>query len=166
MGRPSLLGPSAIERDHRLTWAYTLQKPRLSEPAVIDCSVVVYKGRVPGINEYVYDANPNGSFLVSNTQFSTTTNSVIIDYSNNQPPPLRVGSWLMDVSYGPGWAAGSPAPHGYWYRVVSVNDNLVTQSMEVEVQQTLRGFPANSLSPGTVLVCEGVVEVYERGSGR
>ena len=25
MGRPSVLGPSAIERDHRLTWAYTLQ---------------------------------------------------------------------------------------------------------------------------------------------
>ena len=56
--------------------------------------------------------------------------------------------------------------HGYWYRVVTVNDDLVG-TMELEVQQTFSGFPANSANiPGTVLVCEGVVEVYERGTGR
>lgn len=180
MGSPTVIGPNTIERsfgNYGYSWAYMLQKPRLSEPAVLDTSVIVYRNRSTGLsnenalNEYVYDANPMG-LVVSKTTFDTTRNTVIIDYSKSQPPPLRVGAWICDVSYGPAWPPtvngfDTSKPHGFWYRIVSVSDDLVAQTMEVEVQQNLRGFPANTIDiPGTVLVLEGVVEVYDRGPGR
>jgi hypothetical protein len=65
--------------------------------------------------------------------------------------------------------------HGYFYRVVSIND-LGGGQIEYEVQSPLRLFPgggeavnwtaAGTSNAGTVIVLEGLSEVFERGTGR
>ncbi len=79
----------------------------------------------------------------------------------------------MDASYyqkADSNGAQKGSAHGYFYRVVSVND-LGGNLLQYEVQTPLRGpwtgFVAKTYGyEGTAIVLEGVAEVFERGPVR
>jgi hypothetical protein len=167
-----------IERDVRYSTAYLLQRPRAGDPSVVECAVIVYSGRPLGLSgnldlaEFGYDGGNT-----TNVGFDPSANMIRVNYSamGMAAPPIRPGDWVLDVSIvrlDP--LASNGEPHGYFYRVAGINDNGAF--MDIEVQQNLRGFPANGfLGPATtgaasdrarLLFLEGVAEVFERGPGK
>jgi hypothetical protein len=160
--------PGTISRDTRYSYAYLLQRPRYADASVIDAVVVVYNKRTVTLTaqlsppEYVYN---------NAAAFNLATNSITIDYTNNVPPPTRVGDWLLDATPVP-LPGNSATAHGYFYRVVGITD-LGNNQLEFEVEQPIRGFPTPLNAPanpplyrGTIIVLDGVAEVYTRGPSR
>lgn len=160
-----------IERDVRYSIAYLLQRPRTANPSVVDCSVIIYDSRPLGLSgnldlaEFPYDSGPTTTKL----NFNPSTNVVTVNYAlmGVGAPPLRAGDWILDVSI------VSDDRHAYFYRVAGITDTGA--SMEIEVQQSLRGFPATGFSGPSIaypndrarlLFLEGVAEVFERGLGK
>jgi hypothetical protein len=165
-GGPLQLPGNLIERDTTLSYALMFRQPRSSVPNVVEVSVVVYSRRPLTTlltNEYPYPAT-----------FNPTGNLVTLDASGpgQTKPPLRAGSWILDATFKQFPPAQPPPPpntpifgwaHGYFYRVVSVNE-IAPNQFEMEVATPLRRWPAAGGS-GTVIVMDNVVEVIERGTG-
>ncbi len=179
-----------VARDTRYSWAYLLQQPN-SNPSLTALTVVVFNKRPLSLNsslalaEYVYSPRDLKKNIVTDnpTYYDLQNNTITIDYTNNVPPPLRPGDWILDVTLDMHWV--NPAnlaqnailyPHAYQY-------------MQCEVQGPLRGFdPTHSIGPaaagfpqvpaaalraelnmsastftGISVVMEGVAAVYDRG---
>lgn len=158
-------------REYNYSWAYMMRRPKASEPAVVDVSVMVFKrrplilsGAAGTLREQIYlTYNPPAPAAKVRQVFDTTRNVVTIDYSDGKDAPsVRPGEWILDatVRLSP---TGKRISHAYFYRVVSVTDISDTQ-LEIEVQTPLRGFPPG-VHEGNVVVFEGLVEVFERGTG-
>ena len=161
---PPTIDKSQMTRDTRYSMAYLLQRPRYSDATVIDTSIVVYNKRPLtftglGLPETVYN----------NATFTPSTNTITVPYGNNVPLTTRVGDWLLDCTpYNLPNSTGSA--HGYFYRVVAVTD-VGGNNMEFQVEQPIRGFPlpfpaVNPPFTGTVLVLDGVAEVFLKGTSR
>ena len=97
---------------------------------------------------------------------------ITIDYTKNVTPPVGAGDWILDASFYQRTINGvvKGSAHGYFYRVVSVND-LGSNLIQYEVQTPLRGpwtgFASGTYGYiGTAIVLEGVAEVFERGPVR
>lgn len=161
-----------VLRDTRFSWAYLCQRPYAGDPAVVDLSVVVFNKRPLGLtqdlnlSEYVY---PNRAY------FDTASNLVTVDYTSNVPPPVRPGDWILDVTVLATSGIPRRVPHAYFYRVVGVNefaDASGNTYAQYEVQTPLRGWDNNAAAagpygyPGTIIVLEGVAEVFEKGPCR
>ncbi|MBI3409450.1 MAG: prepilin-type N-terminal cleavage/methylation domain-containing protein [Planctomycetes bacterium] len=171
-GLPKKLGagtPPPIERDIRYTWAYLCQRPRSADVGAVNYAIVVYNRRQLSpnsaltLNEYPY----------TNAVYDTSRSTVTIDFTGLPAPPVRPGDWILDTTVDNSKAPLTP--HAFFYRVVSVNDISATQ-VELEVQTPLRGFqatrppiqtaPGATTYVGSVVVFEGIAEVFERGLGR
>ena len=152
--------PMSFIRDTRYSFAFLCQRPRNADTSIVDASVVVFNKRSlagqAGLSlpEYVY---PNSAFNVG-------TNTIIISYGANVPPPVGPGDWVMDNTYVP--SATNPnaaSAHGYYYRIVGATDTG-GNTLELEVEQPLRGFAANAT--GTAIILDGVAEVFAIGTAR
>ncbi len=158
--------PPTIERDLRYSWAVLCQRPRSSDPASMSCTVIVYNRRplLPNglltLNEFVYSRDYDPT---RDATFDTSRNVITVMYGN-APPPVRPGDWVLD-STPKAFSGGVLSPHAFFYRVVSVVEINPTQ-LELEVQTPLRGFPSGSVTSGTLVICEGIAEVFERGLGK
>lgn len=161
-----------LQRDIRYSWAYLLQRPRSSDPSIVNCSVVVYNKRPLNLNNTL--ALSESSY---NAVFNVGKNSITIDWTNAPEPNVRVGDWLLDSTYVALPAAGPTqkyaTTHAYFYRIVGKSDAYgpTLNLADYEVQQTIRGFPIAAVPPATtfngqVMILEGVAEVYERGLDR
>jgi prepilin-type N-terminal cleavage/methylation domain-containing protein len=166
---------TAILRDTRYSWAYLLQRPQTSDRSVVDCSIVVFDQRsmslTPGalqLEEYLYDRT---------AYFNPTNGTIAIDYTTAVPPPVRVGDWILDSTINNPATTTPCAAHGYFYRVVSVEEFAVGGKTyaRYEVQNPIRGFndPAKVAMTdatfgyqGTVIVIRGIAEVFEKGPVR
>lgn len=163
---------NVIYRDARFSWAYLLRRPQTSEPGIVDCTVVVFDTRPllmtgnQSLPEYVYPA----------TYYDVARNAITIDYTNDVPPPIRPGNWLLDTTFfTPSATTGTQ--HAYFYRVSSVEEIVipgppVRTLVRYEVQNPIRGFnPSYPADPtfgylGTSMVLDGIAEVFEKGPGR
>jgi hypothetical protein len=149
--------PSVIRRDVRYSWAYLMQRPRSSDPSIVTCNIAIFKNRplqgLTTLSESAFSAN-----------FDVTTNTISVDWSKSPRPNVNIGDWILDVSYLPGPTYGTC--HGYFYRVVGISQVGGSKVDYYEVQQKIRGFPANTITGGTIMTLEGVVDVYERGLDR
>jgi hypothetical protein len=176
-GTPRLLLPppyppnaKVFIRDTRYSYAFLCQRPRYADASVVDMAVVVYNKRSLGMTgaltlpEYVY-----------NSAFNLANNTVTVNYAGNTPPPVRPGDWVLDASpittdgkvFNPKTNQVVTA-HGYFYRVVAVND-LGGNLAEFELETPLRGtFPVDGAgnNVGTIIVLEGVAEVFTKGTAR
>jgi hypothetical protein len=179
-GAPQKVG-AAIFRNTRFSAAYLLRRPQTADPGVVDCSVVIFDTRtialppVAGgpamtLTEYVYQTS----------YFDPTRNAITIDYTNNTPPPIRPGSWILDATISnPTGTTGTQ--HAYFYRVVATEDIVIpgppAQTLtRYEVQTPIRSFPDPWITPpppptaygylGTAIVLDGIAEVFEKGPGR
>ncbi len=151
-------GAVVYDREYRFSWAYLCQLADVTDSALANLTVVVYNRRT---------LSPTGGMPLGETEYPISTfnlqnNTVAVDYSlQGSPPAVRVGEWILDATTN----AAMPSPrHATFHRVVAVND-LGGNLMEYEVQTPFRGFSGAS-QPGRIIVLEGVVEVFERGTGR
>jgi prepilin-type N-terminal cleavage/methylation domain-containing protein len=168
-GTPSLVSnpPPTFERDNRYSWAYLVRRPMTGDPTVVELSVVVYAQRQMALNSSL-----QGDEAAFAATFDPSSNIVSIRWNPNvgqAPPNIRPGTWIMDTSLTPSTTQAGlfGPPHAYFYRVVGVTDTSAT-SMDVEVQTPLRGFPipgAQQPLSGTIVVMEGVAEVFDKGTG-
>jgi hypothetical protein len=168
-GTPQISGNSVL-RDTRYSWAYLLQRPRTADPSIVTCATVVFNRRplalTTGLSlpEYLYQ---------NQALFDVTNN--IITIKSPTPPPVGAGDWILDATYSQRKVNGVDrgSAHGYFYRIVSVND-IGGNTYQYEVQTPLRGpwagVSQTSINPviyqGTVIFLEGVAEVFERGPVR
>lgn len=170
---PPVSGPAPtppFQRDIRYSWAYLVQRPRTSDPSVVNCSIVVYNKRPLALT---------GSLTLSeatyNAVYNLTKNTISVSWAGSTAPNIRTGGWVLDCTYvqipPPPAVQKFGSAHGYFYRVVGITDTSPT-SADLEVQQPLRGFPLPTAPnysltpPGMVMFLDGVAEVYERGLDR
>jgi len=154
----TLVGSPYLERDIRYSWAFLCQRPAASNTSVVNLTTVIYNRRPlslsgnVSLSEYAYGG--------ANTIFDLTRNVVTVDFTGGTLPPVRPGEWILDATLDT-----NNVPHGYFYRVVSINQVGLT-TVELEVQTPFRAFPPNTTTmAGIVIVLEGVAEVFERGPG-
>ncbi len=154
-----------VQYDGRYNWAFLLRRPKCINWDQADLSVVVYSGRsLDGLS------NENGYAGSTFTQGST---EVVMPYPGSRPN-IRRGSWILDgtmlnpykpnPSYAPSppYAAGAPEPHGYFYRVVNVNDDN-PGVLILEIQNPAQASTVTNGAPyGVAITMEHVVEVFER----
>lgn len=161
-----------LTRDYAYSWAYMLQRPKTSDPNVVDCSVMVFRRRpmalttTLNLREFVYVSSGATKQL-----FDLNRNIITIDHSaTGEPPPIKAGDWILDASVAT--SGGKRYSHANFYRVVSATEISDTLT-EFEVQTPLRGFdarfpqtaPNSGVFIGTAIVFEGLVEVFDRGTG-
>jgi hypothetical protein len=179
-GLPDLT-PGSVQREGRYSWAYMVRRPSASAPPPLDVTIVVYSGRLTGTNavgtpygETVYGdpGSPTtgtvywGYSLASGTADAYT---VTINWAGAPTKPeLRRGKWILDSRMiDPTQPPPAPAPQGYFYRVVNVNEVSPT-IMEIQVQQPLggplRGPNGTAGSTGPLVVVDSVSEVFEKGT--
>ncbi|HEV3021862.1 MAG TPA: hypothetical protein VGX76_05325, partial [Pirellulales bacterium] len=161
-GRALTFPPSTgIRRDTRYSWAYLVQRPRSSDSSIATCSVVVFDKRPLSLStklalaESAYSAN-----------FDPTTNRITVSWGNASPPSVRTGDWILDCTLVTTTGQHGSA-HGYFYRVVGIAEGVNEQGapvLQYEVQQPIRGFSAPAA--GTIMVLEGIADVYDRGLDR
>ena len=114
--------------------------------------------------------------------FHLNTKTITLTWDRAAAPNVSTGDWLLDCTL-----IQSPRPpkapaslygsaHGYFYRVVGITQTGPT-SADYEVQQSIRGFnppppswgppnPPPTSGPGTIMVIEGIADVYDRGLDR
>jgi prepilin-type N-terminal cleavage/methylation domain-containing protein len=143
------LVPNPNDRDLRVTWAYLFRRPNARVSSVVDMTVVVYHGRTIGA------PSPETAYAVYSAPYPGST--VQLAYAGQERPALRKGAWILDITQDSFNPVTGPI-HSYFYRVVSVAD-FAAGVLELEVQPALRA------SLQTVLVMEGVAEVFEKGPG-
>src|SRR5207248_2261782 len=121
-----------FRRDIRYSWAYMLQRPRSSDPSIVNCAIVVYNKRPLGLS---FNVAPNSPAMLGEAAytaaFNLTTNSITLDWTTSSyPPSVRPGDWLLDCtlvpSVGISLVGGIPtktnyaSAHAYFYRITAV----------------------------------------------
>jgi hypothetical protein len=168
-----------VQREGRYSWAYLARRQMARVPApaptpgilpnpAIDLTVVVYGGRLPGVD---LSGNPLGETAYANATFAGPgTRTIDIDYgsTNQARPNLRRGSWVLDARMWPDptqplSTSTLNVPQGYFYRVVNVTDVSPTV-MEIEVQRPISGALRGPFGTGPLVVMENVSEVFEKGT--
>jgi hypothetical protein len=176
----------SLQREGRYSFSYVVRRsgPNISGP--LDLTVVVYTGRAAGTDG---NGNPLGETKYGDSSGTTGTvwwgvtasgtqqdgNTVTINW-NGVPtkPAIRRGNWILDARMvvDPTAATLTPAPQGYFYRVVSVTD-VGNNLMEVVVQRPLGGqlrtpwginTTTNVPYQGPLVVVDSVAEVFEKGT--
>jgi prepilin-type N-terminal cleavage/methylation domain-containing protein len=134
-----------VQRGGRYTWAYLLRRPRASVASVVDLTVVVYAGRDTqlGSGETTYSATGTKG-----------ANGLTLTYTAGNKPALRRNAWVLDVTYD----TTNKVPQGNFYRVVNVTDLSATQ-LSLEMEGLLEA------DVNTVVVLDGAIEVFKKGTG-
>jgi hypothetical protein len=139
-------------RDGRYSWAYLLRMPRLDQP-LVELTVVVYRDRPTVVGNFDAQEYPFPA------TFNPSTKMISVSYTGTVPPPVRPGSWVLDVTQTNG------IPNAYFYRVVNITETTAgTVDMEFAVPFRRFAPTATSVS-GTIIVMDGVVDVFEKGTG-
>jgi hypothetical protein len=163
-GRPYTPGGD-IERPAQssYSWAYLLRQPQWSVPAVVNLTVVVYKQRTTAVQgETVYPL-PGAANMI---QWVQNAQTVSVIYAPGPKPSIKKGGWVLDATMVDD--QGNPEPHGFFYRVASVSDNpTVIGQLDIElenpIQQSSIG-PTTGVPYGVLIVLDGVVEVFNKGT--
>jgi hypothetical protein len=173
-----------VNRGGRYSWAYMVRpSPSITVP-VGDMAIVVYDGRniaTAGGESCYLPAQPS-----TGTTYPIGSTSITIQYSGSPlpisgsafyattSPPLRRGSWILDVSNSDTSSPASDSAdigniHSFFYRVVDVNDNgsgLVQLDLETPLVAAINGANVTTPKiPGIIVVLENVAQVYERRTG-
>jgi hypothetical protein len=142
-----------IERELRYNWLWVLQRPDNNVPNIATMTVVVFDKRAylfaPANAEASYASTAASPIVM--TPFLT---GVQVPYACGVPA-VQKGGWIMD---------GTPGlNHAIFYRVVSVTDNPVLGTTDLELQSPIRRLDGGS-GPyaGTLIYLAGVSEVFER----
>jgi hypothetical protein len=155
-----------ISRQARYSWAWMLRWPRGFDTTLaagagprmraVEFSVVVYHNRP-------MNQTP-GLVPVGETAYTATfwpappavPQAVVIPYAGVRPS-IKKGGWIMDATRD----AVTGQPHGYFYRVIGIQDLGPATGLVLTVQTPFRGaMPAQ----GTIVFMDNVAEVFERST--
>jgi hypothetical protein len=170
---PNPLPPgSYVQRDGRYTWAYMLRRGQTNLPDLAELTVIVYSGRS-------IDA-PLSEYRFNYAVFTAGSTDVKVYYTGARPK-IRRNMWILDGTLTrptglPQPNAFVPEPHGYFYRVINVNEDLPSdiagqQMITLELQYPAQTPPQGTAGNATIFngqpygVCtllEHVAEVFER----
>jgi hypothetical protein len=155
-----------IQRETRFSWAYLLRRPMTTNRSIVDCSIVVFDKRVttPTLGAPIPE-----TVFQDKAYFDPAKSTITLDVTGVVPPPIRPGNWIYDATLVQ--TATNGTAHGAFYRVVAADELILggNQCVRYEVQTPLRGtFPGAFDATfggyrGTVIVMEGVAEVFEKG---
>jgi prepilin-type N-terminal cleavage/methylation domain-containing protein len=147
-----------FDRNGLYSWAWLVRRPKRSDPTVVNLAVVVYSNRplrlTQGLNprENTYSAT-----------FDTVNNRVRVTWTAGQPTPeIRAGGWFLDATVE---AAGGVVsmPHGTFYRARDVVQPNIANTIDLIPDTPLQDF-LNNGTVGNVILLDGVVEVFAKGS--
>jgi hypothetical protein len=161
-GTPDL-STQEIEREGAITWAYLLRRPRANVATDVEMQVVAFNKRPIRLSGDT--AQPN-EYAFPNAVFDTSANKVTLSWNpglGQAAPQIRTGGWILDATIETA-ANGNPVPHGFFYRVTDVND-LGNNTMELQVDGGFREFAQGTTVTGTVIIMDGVAEVFYKGPG-
>jgi len=143
-GRPCP-GGGLVDRTPRYSWAFLCRMPKAGiGPAIpVNVSVIVYSGRAR-------EQATNGETAFTANFGSIGSSVITLTWNAGQDPPdVSIGGWIFDATM-------TQPPHGYFYRVVSIDQTSAT-SMALELQTPLQA----DGPPGTVIILDNVVEVFD-----
>lgn len=155
----------SVQRDGRYNWAFMLRRPQINQPRQAELTIVVYSGRSVDTpfdenGDWAEKAYPNAVFVQGSTE-------AVIDYGAGPRPKIRRGTWILDATMSRRLTNGQyqPEPHGYFYRVVDVNDETPGQ-LRLTLQQPARESTVlqNGQGYGLAVVMQYVAEVFERNT--
>jgi hypothetical protein len=160
---PNILGPNAVPREGRYKYAWFVRRPNNSVRTEVELTVIVYSGRPIDIS------TPERVLRCDFVQGSTS--ATIRFNAATDKPALRRGQWILDstmVTFAPGGGNPTPTPHGFFYRVVDVDDSTAG-ILRVELQTPALATTnlANTANPqntgGQVTILANVAEVFNKG---
>lgn len=154
-GTPALLPPTLVQRENRYTYAYMLQRP-LTRQSEVYYRVLVYDRRP--VAAITGTTTPVGESMYEVAQGVAGTNVIRVVWSGNQDrPPIRRGSWVMDASLeaelrpspntlnkpDPAWFGWA---HADFYRVVGITEttdfdpglNQFVPALDLELEQNVQ----------------------------
>jgi hypothetical protein len=157
-------GSGPFEREVRYTFAYMCRRPKASDADFVELTIVVYNRRpmtlTPGLTldeeRFPTDSGANPARQVT---YNPNSGTVTIKYSGS-PPAVRPGDWILDDTLAD--PTNTKYQHAFFNRVVSVTD-LSSNQVELELQSPIRGFPAPAGTLPSLVVLDGVAEVFEKG---
>jgi hypothetical protein len=152
-----------VQRDGRYSWAFLLRRPQVNLPLQADLTIIAYTNR--SVNTPLDENDQWIEQPYPNARFYANTNEAEIDYIVR--PKIRKNSWILDatMSYRLPNGQYQPDPHGYFYRVIEVNDET-PGVLRLTLQQRVRAGTtfANGTGYGLAVVMEHVAEVFERNT--
>lgn len=170
----NVTNPYTMMRDTPFSWTYVLQRPRAGDSSIVNCTIVIFENR-PLLLTGLANKAQLQEFVYTGVAFNTTANTITI--TTPAQPPVRPGDWLYDATIilpNPVQNILFPEIVSAFYRVVAV-DEIAVNTYRYELQQPIKlmvndpGFkltPRQRTLPGTVIVMEGISEVFERGPAR
>lgn len=150
-GSPKFYGPN-LEREILYTWAYLVQRQRKSDAASTIVSTCVFQRR------------PKAGHLEATFDASMNTNDNTITLTKATLDSLSPGAWVLDATP----QVGGRNQIASFYRVTGVRDNGFIgsdSSVVLDLQSSLQGYPTGTTA-GKLVVMDGLVEVFELGTGR
>jgi hypothetical protein len=136
-----------VQREGRYTWAYLLCRPRASDPAVVDLTVVVYSGRSTQVS------SGETTYAAAGVKGDS---GLVLTYTPAQgKPALRRNAWVVDVTFD----ATQRVTQGNFYRIVNVAE-VDGQTLSLESERPLEA------DVNAVVVLDSAVEVLKIGAGR
>lgn len=147
-GVPKLYGPN-IEREILYTWAYLVQRQRQGDPSSTNAYACVFQRRPKaGQLETVYPAS-----------LDPASNTITISASAGTANILP-GMWLLDAT----GQAGGKNVFSNFYRITGTRDGATAGSLVIDLQGSLQGYA--SATSGEIVILDGLVEVFDLGTGR
>jgi hypothetical protein len=149
-----------VQRDGRYSWAFLLRRPKVNLPLQAELTIVAYTNR--SVNTPLDENDQWIEQPYPNARFYPNTNEAEIVYTGARPK-IRKNSWILDATMVNNF--NRPEPHGYFYRVIEVNDET-PGVLSLTLQQHVRAGTIVSFTPpqgyGLAVVMEHVAEVFER----
>jgi type II secretory pathway pseudopilin PulG len=158
-------GVGNLPNEARYKAAWFVRRPNNSVRYELDLSVIIYAART-------LDVPTAEQVLQCNFDQGSTTATILL---NGAPAPaFRRGQWVLDstmVRYAPGGGGAVADPHGYFYRVVDVDDSQVAAGiLLVELQTPARASTNTTVvagqrqdTGGRVTILSTAAEVFAKG---
>jgi hypothetical protein len=145
----------AIQRQGTFSWAFMVKRPRWKDDAVVNLTVVLYKGRGLQLSAGLL-AQTEELYTATGAQGSSSITLTAKPGAAVQP---KRGGWILDATRetsNAGLQQHGPI-HAYFYRILGVTPSL--GSLVLDVAGPLKA------NVSTAIILENVVEVFEKGPG-
>jgi hypothetical protein len=161
-GTPSAAGGS-VERAGKYSWAWLLRRPKTGVKSCCEMTIVVYEQR--SLSTGVRGAVKESYFTTAWSAARPNVITLTIP-GGKAPPQVREGGWILDATpvLKPGTKLFTSQGHAKFYRVVSVGDLGVGNTIEIELDKSVQNSADFAANTPRFVVLDGVVEVFECGT--
>ncbi len=158
---PSSSQPLPVRKQGRYSWAFLFRRKNNADRTAVDITTILYSGRSLDVASPEKMFPGTGTCVTSAAGTPANPKLLTLAYSTTKPA-IRRGNWVLDATLGND-DTGKPVPQGIFYRVVNVDDSVVTNppSVTLELQTPLLGGPS-ATNARSIVVMDKVVEVFTK----